>query len=136
MMYFITTIQEKNGEMVDQRCVGYEDTYEDAEEIVKYNKYDICETIYNYAVIEAIPSGIYQYDTEPQWFKYNEEAENYDKCDTQIDDENAIKYIDNVIHSFFENHIENIIEGIKKDNMFMVRHDLGKYTTTIKITKG
>lgn len=81
MMYFITTIQEKNNEIIDQRCVGYMDTYEDAKEIVKYNEYDIFETIYNYAVIEAIPSGVYKYDTEPQWFKYNEEVENYYECD-------------------------------------------------------
>ena len=81
MMYFITTIQEKNDEIVDQRCVGYVDTYENAEEIVKNNEYDICETIYNYAVIEAIPSGIYQYDTNEKWFHYNEIKDTYEKCD-------------------------------------------------------
>lgn len=81
MMYFITTIQEKNDEIIGQRCVGYVDTYEDAEEIVESNAYDICETIYNYAVIEEIPSGIYQYDVNAKWFKYNELEEKYEKCD-------------------------------------------------------
>ena len=81
MMYFITTIQEKNDKIIDQRCVGYYDTYDEAEELLMANAYDFCETIYNYAVIEAIPSGVYQYDTEPKWFKYNELEDTYEKCD-------------------------------------------------------
>ncbi len=72
MMYFLTTIQEKNNEIIDRRCVGYFETYEEAANIILHNFYDINETIYNYAVIEAIPSGIYQYDNKPHWFAWIE----------------------------------------------------------------
>ena len=33
MMYFITTIEEKDGKVKDTRCVGYVDTFEEAEKI-------------------------------------------------------------------------------------------------------
>ena len=39
-----------------------------------HNFYDINETIYNYAVIEAIHSGIYQYDHKPHWFAWIENS--------------------------------------------------------------
>ena len=74
MMYFLTTIEEKNGEIKDTRCVGYFETYEEAASIVLHNFYDINETIYNYAVIEAIHSGIYQYDHKPHWFAWIENS--------------------------------------------------------------
>lgn len=74
MMYFLTTIEEKNGKIENTRCVGYFETYEEAANIVLHNFYDINETIYNYAVIEAIHSGIYQYDHKPHWFAWIENS--------------------------------------------------------------
>ena len=68
-MYFITTIQEKNGEIKDSRCVGYLKSEYEAVRIVTNNSYDIFENSYNYVVIENLEEGIYQYDQNPQWFE-------------------------------------------------------------------
>ena len=75
MMYFITTVQLKDGEVVDHRCVGYVDTFEEAEQIVTNNQCDIFEYCYNYAVIEAVPTGLYQYDLEPKWYEVRFEGD-------------------------------------------------------------
>ena len=75
--YFVTTIS-KNGKV----CVGYFDTYEKAEMIVKDNTMDIFESCYEHAVIEKIPTGLYQFDTSPKWFKWNFEEERYEECET------------------------------------------------------
>ena len=79
--YFITTV-ERDGLRTFHTCVGYVKSYEEAEKIVLNNDYDIAETCYNYAVIEKIPIGIYQFDTDPKWFKFNPSEERYEKCDT------------------------------------------------------
>lgn len=77
-MYFLTTLDSKDD---DTRCVGYFKTFEEAEEIVLSNTYDIWETCYDYAVIENIPEGLYQYDFHPIWYKYNKLTGGYIKCD-------------------------------------------------------
>ena len=74
-MYFITTIQEKNGEIKDSRCVGYLKSEYEAVRIVTNNLYDIFENLYNYVVIEKIEEGIYQYDQHPQLFKLYTDVE-------------------------------------------------------------
>ena len=77
-MYFITSISEKHG----YRCVGYVSKLEDAVDIVENNKYDLWEAgYYPYAVIENVEEGIYQYDLNPLWFKYNMEKEIYEKSE-------------------------------------------------------
>lgn len=68
-MYFITTIQEKNGVIKDSRCVGYLKSEYEAVRIVTNNSYDIFENLYNYVVIENLEEGIYQYDPNSQWFE-------------------------------------------------------------------
>ena len=77
-MYFITTIDSKDG---DQRCVGYYSSFEKAEEVVLDNIFDICETCYDYAVIENIPEGLYQYDQNAIWYKWNDVDEKYEKIE-------------------------------------------------------
>lgn len=79
-MYFITTIQLKDGEQKDSRCIGYFKQFEEAEYIVLNNVGDIEETIYNYCVIENIPEGIYQYDQNAKWYKFNDLDEVYKPC--------------------------------------------------------
>ena len=74
-MYFITTIQEKNGEIKDSRCVGYLKSEYEAVRIVTNNSYDIFEGLYNYVVIEKLEEGIYQYDPNPQWFELYTDVE-------------------------------------------------------------
>lgn len=77
-MYFITTIDSKNE---DTRCVGYFKTFEKAEDIVLYNACDIWESCYDYAVIENIKEGLYQYDFHPTWYKYHKLLGGYIKCE-------------------------------------------------------
>lgn len=74
-MYFITTIQEENGEIKDGRCVGYFKSEYQAVKVVTNNMYDIFECLYNYAVIEKVEEGIYQYDQNPQWFELYTDVE-------------------------------------------------------------
>lgn len=77
-MYFITTMSKEHG----SRCVGYYATEQDAVDTVIHNSCDSNEAgYYLYAVIENIEEGIYQYDTTPIWFKYNQEIDEYVKSD-------------------------------------------------------
>ena len=80
-MYFITTVQIKDGQLGYTRCIGYFETFEKAEYIVLNNVGDIEETIYNYCVIENIPDGIYQYDQNAKWYKFNNLDEVYKPCE-------------------------------------------------------
>lgn len=73
-MYFITTVDSKDGDM---RCVGYYSTFEAAEEAVLDNACDIWETCYDYAVIENVEEGLYQYDQNPVWYKWDDLNEEY-----------------------------------------------------------
>lgn len=77
-MFFITTMG-KEGKC--PRTVGYVETFEEAEDIVLNNKYDIFEYTFDYAVIENVPSGIYQYDQNPNWYKWNHDKECYEKIE-------------------------------------------------------
>lgn len=64
-MYFVTTFTklEKhelwNWELGSFRTVGYFSSLEDARRIVTNNVGDLCETIYEYALIEGIEEGLY-----------------------------------------------------------------------------
>lgn len=46
---------------------------------------DIFETCYNYAVIEEIEDGLYQYDTEPKWYQMDHELGEVSKMDGRPD---------------------------------------------------
>lgn len=61
------------------RCVGYFNSYEEAEDVVRGNYGDLYEQgYYDYVVIENIPEGLYQYDLEPVFFKWDSEV--FKKC--------------------------------------------------------
>lgn len=77
-MYFITTIQSRTDE---SRCVGYFSSFEEAEEAVEENYLDLHETIYDYIVIENIPEGLYRYDQDAKWYKWNNSKERYEKIE-------------------------------------------------------
>ena len=80
-MYFITEVAP-----MDTRCVGYFKKLEDAIDVVEHNKYDLWEAgCYPYVIIENIPEGVYQYDFQPLWFKYNEKTGLYEKVDFSPD---------------------------------------------------
>ena len=81
-MYFITTVYPSDrfpGD-VGSRCVGYLKNLDEAIKAVEENSCDIYEAgAYPYAVIEHIEEGIYQYDENPIWFKYNKDTDKYEK---------------------------------------------------------
>lgn len=80
-MYFITEVS-KDG----TRCVGYFKSFEEAEQVVTNNYYDLWEAgCYPYVVIENIPEGVYKYDFHPLWFKYNETTGLYEPIDYSPD---------------------------------------------------
>lgn len=80
-MYFVTTVDSRTE---DTRCVGYFKTFEKAENVVLHNACDIWETCYDYAVIENIPEGLYQYDFHPTWYKWHKLAGGYIECEKPL----------------------------------------------------
>lgn len=97
-IYTITTIERlefdenyycKHG---DIRCVGFYYDKESAEEAVKENCCDIWEYLYDYAVIEQTPPGVYGTSSSgyERWFyKFNQEIKRYEpitepECVTHI----------------------------------------------------
>lgn len=76
MKYFLTTIgfYPENypncaGER-HERCVGYFNTFEEAEKATLENWGDIYECgYYQYVVIEAIKPGLYSIDIHPTWYE-------------------------------------------------------------------
>lgn len=91
-MYFVTTLDVNDH---TTRCVGYFSTFEKAEDLVTHNYCDINETCYKYAIIENIPEGIYQYDYNPTWYKYNALKDEYERCEKPVRElkfDNAVGY--------------------------------------------
>lgn len=84
-MYFITGVYP-NSNGYGTRCVGYLTDKEEAIDAVKSNACDLYEAgAYPYAIIEHIEKGLYQYDFEPMWFKYNEELDEYEQVEKEPD---------------------------------------------------
>jgi hypothetical protein len=57
-------------------CFRY--TFEEAEEVVKYNMCDIWETCDDYAVIQEIGCELYPYPHMKKFYKYNREVNSYE----------------------------------------------------------
>jgi len=68
-MYFITGIEklDKDYGVNGTQCFGYKKTFEEADHSVRGNSCDINETIYDYAVVEYIESGIHNI-CQARWF--------------------------------------------------------------------
>ena len=80
-MYFITTIRIIDGQIDDQRPVGYFKDYKEAELRVEGNSFDIFECgYYKYAAIIQISEGLYPATEEVQWFEYCKITDNVVKC--------------------------------------------------------
>jgi len=62
------------------RCIGYFPSYEEAVASVKANQGEMHECRYNYAVIEEIPSGVWQRTIEENWFYWNGEHRSWFGC--------------------------------------------------------
>jgi hypothetical protein len=69
--WFITTLQvDKEGTILDSRCVGYYDEMEQAMWAVRNNAGDIHETNFNWAVIEHFGGGIYPQASCELWYQW------------------------------------------------------------------
>jgi two-component SAPR family response regulator len=82
-MYFITTI-EKTENLFDsfqnQRTVGFFENLDRAVDIVKNNRCDINETIYDYAVIEYLTDGLYPVAELVELYKFDHDKNEYFPC--------------------------------------------------------
>lgn len=82
LIFTITTLKIESGLISRSRTVGYTMTFSAAEKIVNKNSGDIYEDgYYNYAVIEAVEEGIYQYDENPKWFKWDKTKMGFYECE-------------------------------------------------------
>jgi hypothetical protein len=87
-MYFITCFQKyeidkKTGvpDIGAERTFGYYPYKEWAVEDLHDNNCDIHEDLYNYAVIEKIPTGLYPLAEERIFFKWDEEEQGFYEID-------------------------------------------------------
>lgn len=85
-IYLITTFESigfKDGfvDLGDRRSVGFRYTFDCAEQTVLENRCDINETIYDYAVIETIYPGLYQYadGEDRKFYKFNYDTKMYEQ---------------------------------------------------------
>jgi hypothetical protein len=82
-MFFITTFtkMEKTDlgcpDVGSSRTVGFVETFEEADQILKSNSCDIWETIYNWANIEEIGPGIYYFPDNVWWYKWDDEKHGF-----------------------------------------------------------
>lgn len=84
--YFITTFvkydTDQNGlpDIGEARTVGYYDSKEEAISRVLENRCDLWETIYTYAVVERLSSGLYPFVSEEErwFFKWNNDTKQYE----------------------------------------------------------
>ena len=83
-MWFITVLQKiepaKNGfpDFGDQRTWGYYSERETAAQALHENWTDMCEYLYDYAVIEQYAEGISGYEFgSRQWFKFDQGRDGY-----------------------------------------------------------
>lgn len=90
-MYFITCFQkyeiDKNGwpDVGHCRTFGYYNDRDVAIRMVELNNLDIQERLYNYAVVEYIPEGLYNIAEERIFFKWNEEKRMFEQIEEFID---------------------------------------------------
>jgi hypothetical protein len=96
-MYFITCFQKyeqtKCGvpDIGSSRTFGYYPYKHWAIEDLHNNNLDIREAVYDYAVVEKIPMGLYQLADETIYFKWNEEKQGF----YEIDDVDMQDYFGN-----------------------------------------
>lgn len=90
MIYVITTFTKVSKDehgfpcYGDVRPVAWYSDHDDAVRMVQLNNCDIWETIYDYAVVESLPEGMYPTTVrgyESEYFKYNQETEQYEPID-------------------------------------------------------
>lgn len=92
-MYFITTFETIEPsdlgfvKVGDSRTPGYYPEKQMAVNALHENRCDLWETIYDYAVIEKIGPGLYQYamDENRQFFKWDDERKGFFEIDEPVE---------------------------------------------------
>lgn len=79
-----------NLEEFETRTVGYYETEEVAEDVLRRNVADLNETIYDYAVLEFVPKGIYANNNRALWFEFNYDTGRYENIDCPDDFSNIV----------------------------------------------
>lgn len=96
-MYFITGFQKIEPteygwpEFGAQRTWGYYSERVFAVEALHENWADVCEGVYNYALIESIEEGVHPLEIDRQWFKWDDERKGY----FEIEEPECVKYLCN-----------------------------------------
>lgn len=95
-MYFITCIQKyekKDNLNIDigaYNTYGYFTNHKDAEDVVLQNMTDIQEGVYNFAIIEDIPEGLYSQAEFREFYKWDNEKREFYKLSNDIKEEKEI----------------------------------------------
>lgn len=80
----ITLIDSKDEDKISpedsKRCIGWFDNTKEALDAVKANKGDMHECLYNYIVIEEVPSGVWKLVTNEVWFTWSMAREEWVPC--------------------------------------------------------
>lgn len=90
-MYFITCFQKYETDRFGWpdigcgRTFGYYKDREIAIRMVELNNLDIHERLYDYAVVEYIPEGLYNIAEERLFFKWNENTRMFEQTEEFID---------------------------------------------------
>ena len=89
-MYFITCFSQYKliGGVPDigsARTFGYYNDRDTAIKMVELNNCDIQERLYEYAVIEYIPEGLYNPAEERIFFKWNEDKQEFERIEGFVD---------------------------------------------------
>ena len=80
-IFTVTTLRSPDPSKMDERCVGYYLTLEDALECVENNYGDIFENgYYPWAIIEEMPPHLYPHPVSFQWFKWDRQEKKYVAC--------------------------------------------------------
>lgn len=91
-MYFVTTVKVEDKKVIRTRMTGFLRHKVILEEVLNNNCYDLHEAgYYNYAVMEDISEGFYNFDESPIWFKWDPEKKGFYRCEKpDIDDDYTI----------------------------------------------
>ena len=90
-MYFITGFQKYEIDRFGwpdvgcSRTFGYYRDRDVAIRMVQLNNLDIHEYLYNYAVVEYIPEGLYNIAEERVFFQWNEKTKAFEQIEEFID---------------------------------------------------
>lgn len=80
-MYFVTALKFSKIAFVDNRCFGYFHSKEQAMDAVLNNTGNICDFLYDYAVIEHIEAGIHPLVEEEIWFQFDNKKNGWYKIE-------------------------------------------------------